>query len=104
MTVTANKDRQLGATLIGVSLLFLCCQSLKLIPDIYEGFICGADYCASNSVINTLITLSNLLMCINSAANFLMYMVRGSKFRRAFLRTYGCGGAGRTCCQWCAKG
>lgn len=93
ISVVAKKDKALGATLIGVSLLFLCCQSLKLIPDIYEAFYCepGSNYCATNNIINTLITLSNLLMCINSAANFLMYMVRGTKFRRAFIRTYtGC--------------
>ena len=93
--MVAKKDKALGATLIGVSLLFLSCQSLKLIPDIYEGFFCEVDYdssyCESNKVISTMITLSNLLMCINSAANFLMYMVRGTKFRRAFIDTYtGC--------------
>ncbi len=91
ISVTANKDKALGATLIGVSVLFLGCQSVKLLPDIYEGFICGQDYCETNKVISTLITLSNLFMCINSAANFLMYMVRGTKFRMAFINTYtGC--------------
>ncbi len=90
-TVSAGgKEKALGVTLIGVSVLFLSCQSLKLIPDVYE-FICDTEYCESNPVIDTLISLSNLLMCINSAANFLMYMVRGTKFRRAFIRTYaGC--------------
>ena len=46
--------------------------------------------CESIPALETIITLSNLLMCINSAANFLMYMVRGTKFRRAFLQTYAC--------------
>ncbi len=46
------------------------------------------DYCGTTWWIDMITTLSNLLMCINSAANFLMYMLRGAKFRRAFLRTY----------------
>ena len=33
-------------------------------------------------------SLANLLPCVNSAANFLVYMLRGEKFRKAFLRTY----------------
>ena len=92
--MTARKDKALGATLVGVSVLFLACQSLKLIPDVYEGFFCGekeeegSGYCPSNQFMDIIVTVSNLLMCINSAANFIMYMVRGSKFRRAFIRTY----------------
>ncbi len=35
-------------------------------------------------------SISNLLSCFNSAANFLIYMLRGRKFREAFLSTYGC--------------
>jgi len=35
-------------------------------------------------------SLANLLSCINSSANFLVYMLRGKKFRDAFLVTYGC--------------
>jgi hypothetical protein len=92
--VAGGSDRALGATLVGVSLLFIACQSLKLIPDVYEGFLCERSsdstggYCRGSHAINVMITLSNLLMCVNSAANFLMYMLRGSKFRRAFIRTY----------------
>ena len=41
--------------------------------------------CEAIPALETIITLSNLFMCINTAANFLMYMVRGTKFRRAFL-------------------
>ena len=35
-------------------------------------------------------SLANLMCCFNSAANFLVYMLRGKKFRDAFLHTYGC--------------
>ena len=37
---------------------------------------------------NFLFSLANLFACINSAANFLIYMLRGKKFRKAFLSTY----------------
>ena len=33
-------------------------------------------------------SLANLFACINSSANFLIYMLRGKKFRDAFLSTY----------------
>ena len=35
----------------------------------------------------------NLFVCINSYTNFLLYMVRGKKFREAFYQTY------FSCCQ-----
>ena len=51
-------------------------QRLSEIADINEGFFCGVlGECEANPVLETIIILSNLLMCINSAANFLMYMV-----------------------------
>ena len=42
-------------------------------------------------------SISNLLSCVNSAVNFLIYMLRGKKFRDVFLKTYSCSrsGAGR---------
>ena len=33
-------------------------------------------------------TYWNIFVCINSAANFLLYMVKGKKFREAFCQTY----------------
>ena len=32
--------------------------------------------------------LSHLFACINSSANFLIYYVKGTKFRRAWVQTY----------------
>ncbi|CAB4054859.1 unnamed protein product [Lepeophtheirus salmonis] len=94
---TSSTSMNLGKTLIGVSVLFLFCQSFKIIPDVYEGIWCNIRSkdpnaplasCPTNTVIDILISLSNLLMCINSAMNFFMYMLRGSKFRQAFYNTY----------------
>ena len=61
----------LGKTLISVSILYLCCHSLKLVPDMYEFIWCqkltlkiNDVACETNVVIEILISLSNLLMCI----------------------------------------
>jgi len=43
-------------------------------------------------------SLSNLLSCVNSSANFLLYMLRGKKFRDAFCQTYF-----RIFCKCCRK-
>ena len=40
-------------------------------------------------VINSIVRISHLLVCVNSSANFLIYYVYGTKFRRAFVATYG---------------
>ena len=88
----------MGMTLIFISVLFIVCQSVKIIPDMYE-LVCekkrgrgghrGAT-CQSTAFIDAVISVSNLMSVLNSAANFLVYMLRGRKFREAFLRTYGC--------------
>jgi hypothetical protein len=45
----------------------------------------------SVDILTSSCSLANLLSCINSSANFLVYMLRGKKFRDAFVVTYGCG-------------
>ena len=47
-----------------------------------------SEKCETTVFIETMISLSNLLVCFNSAANFLLYMLRGKKFRDAFCQTY----------------
>nr|XP_040571769.1 G-protein coupled receptor daf-37-like [Lepeophtheirus salmonis] len=91
-----EQEISLAITLVFVSILFISCQSLKIIPDLYELF-CQKDdssnmKCYSTPFIDTIVSLSNVLTCFNSAANFLVYMLRGKKFRDAFLETYGCRG------------
>ena len=45
-------------------------------------------HCQTTEFIETAISISNLLTVVNSAANFLIYMLRGKKFRDLFLQTY----------------
>ena len=61
----------------------------------------GKLICESNSFIESAISFANLSSCVNSSANFLIYMLRGKKFRDLFLETYCCkapqyGGAGQS--------
>ena len=86
---------ELGVTLVAISLVFVVCQSIKLIPDIYEIIVCDHFSHSSQELschapvfIDALMSLANLFCCINSAANFLFYMLRGKKFRDAFKQTY----------------
>ena len=110
-----NKDQKkkqseidMAITLVAISLMFVLCQSVKLIAEIYEQIACdhftgfvGQEFstieeqiqnrakCHQTTVeIDVSKSLGNLFVCINSAANFLLYMVRGKKFREAFYQTY----------------
>ncbi len=55
-------------------------------------------HCQTSEFIETVISMSNLLICFNSAANFLLYMLRGKKFRDAFCQTYF-----GLVCKWCTR-
>ena len=82
-------DRDLIRVLVGISLLFLVCQSVKIIPDVYELLACsGRTRCVAPDFVLFVAKLSHLLVCINSASNFLIYFLHGAKFRRAFQQTF----------------
>ena len=92
-----QEEHSLGIILIIMSILFIICQSLKIVPDMYEIIACkkvdesnnSSQECTFPAVIDKLTQLSHLLVCINSAANFLIYYCAGGKFREAWLDTYG---------------
>jgi hypothetical protein len=97
--VPKKHEVSLAITLVAISVLFICCQSLKIVTDVYElfcekieirGTFGGAMVCVNNPIIEVVIILANLSTCVNSAANFLVYMLRGKKFRDLFLETYCC--------------
>ena len=92
-----SKEFDMGLTLAGISLMFVLCQSVKLVPDVYELMVCDHfkiaqgehdENCINTKKIDFVTSLGNLFVCINSAANFLLYMVRGKKFRDLFCQTY----------------
>jgi len=89
-------EHNLGWILVGMSALFITCQSLKIIPDLYEVIICNEQrtngkVCTTSSqpVINMITRLSHLLVCFNLSANFVFYYLKGEKFRKAWIETYG---------------
>ena len=91
------QEHKLGCILIAISFLFITCQSFKLLPDVYEIVFCRftgseggahAQQCVTTGLINKIVDLSHLLVCFNSAANFLIYLFGGEKFRRVWLETY----------------
>lgn len=47
-------------------------------------------------------SITNVLMALNSAVNFLIYCLVGKKFRRIFVEMFLCGG-GRRCCFCCRR-
>ncbi|TRY73600.1 hypothetical protein TCAL_08729 [Tigriopus californicus] len=88
-----KEEHNLGIILISMSTLFIICQSLKIIPDLYELIWCNQDpdteECHFNTLTSGIIRISHLLVCFNSAANFVVYYVSGRKFRKAWLDLYG---------------
>ena len=86
-----QEEHSLGIILIIMSILFIICQSLKIVPDMYEITVCKPvnNKCEFPPIIKNLTMISHLLVCINSAANFLIYYCAGGKFREAWLETYG---------------
>ena len=97
-----NEERRkfeidMAITLVAISFMFVFCQSIKLVADVYELSVCdhfkiaeeGYDpKCQNPEEIDILISLGNLFCCVNSAANFLVYIIKGKNFREAFFDKY----------------
>ena len=88
-----RQEHKLGILLVSISILFICCQSFKIIPDIYELIYCphveGQDHeCETTPFISTCVSLSHLLVCGNCALNWIVYLLAGEKFRRVWCQTY----------------
>ena len=92
-----SREVELAITCVIISLMFVVCQIVKLVADIYELAVCdhfklhknGYDpSCQNNVTIDIFMCLGNLFSCINSASNFLLYMIKGKIFRDAFCKTY----------------
>ena len=83
-----RQEHKLGIMLVSISLLFILCQSFKIIPDLYEVLVCESEHCDTTPFVQTCINLSHLLVCFNSSANFVIYLLGGEKFRRVWCETY----------------
>lgn len=86
-----RQEHKLGILLVAISILFILCQSFKMIPDLYEIMYCESiANCESTPFVTFCVNLSHLLVCFNSSANFVIYLLGGEKFRRAWCATYLC--------------
>ena len=88
-----RQEHKLGTLLVSISFLFICCQSFKMIPDIYELIKCPPvdgqpQACETTPFISTCVSLSHLLVCCNSALNWIVYLLAGEKFRRVWCEVY----------------
>jgi len=85
-----SKERNMAVVLICIVIMFITCQSLKIIPDVYEAVFCNHDenVCNSTTAIEVLISVSHLFLAINSAFNFIIYMFRGDRFRHVFWKIF----------------
>jgi len=87
-----KKDKNMAIVLICIVVMFILCQSLKIIPDIFEAFFCDhsndTSACQSPFSLEILISVSHLMLAVNSASNFLIYMLRGDKFRQFFFQIF----------------
>ena len=64
-----------------------------MIPDIYEFIFCPPkegeqQECETTPFISTCVSLSHLLVCCNSALNWIIYLLAGEKFRKVWCETY----------------
>ncbi|XP_023332149.1 FMRFamide receptor [Eurytemora carolleeae] len=89
----SKKELQMVQILLLIVIMFVICQSFKIIPDLYEVFQCSfgerrIPACWENppKVVNTLSIISHLALSINSSVNFFVYVAWGSKFRKALMR------------------
>lgn len=90
-TAAQKKERSMAVVLICIVVMFIVCQSVKIIPDMYEAAVCehdGKTPCKSTALVEFLISLSHLLLAVNSASNFIIYMARGDKFRTVFTKLF----------------
>ena len=84
-TFKQNTEAKRGIILVCISVMFVLCQSVKIVPDLYEVLFCrigssglnSKGLCISHSVIDYIVDVSHLLLAINSSTNVIIYMLKG---------------------------
>lgn len=77
--------------LVMVVALFLVCNSVALIVNIFEATISGEEASeAAREVLPVLIDVGSFLVVFNSSANFLIYIIFSKQFRKVLFRTIVC--------------
>lgn len=90
-----DEEIDLAGILISVVSIFIACQSVKLVPDLYEMFTCtlrglrqDRGTCPGDPTIEYFIDISHFALALNSAANFFIYILKGGRFRDVILQMF----------------
>ena len=81
LSTIQKREISLAVMILIVVAVFFVCNTMALIINILE--ING-----SSSIIDFLTPVSNLLVTINSSANFVIYCIFGKKFQRLLLNMF----------------
>jgi len=88
LTSRQRRDVAVAGVLVGIILVFLVCHCFKFIVNIYETYISntGADINeAWTDSLTIVVSMSHLLLTLNSSLNFGIYCYKDEKFRSVFL-------------------
>ncbi|XP_063441179.1 FMRFamide receptor-like [Mytilus trossulus] len=90
MSTSASKEANLTVMLIAVIIVFLVCQLPSIADNIlWTIFEKGQLHCSIHYIRFT--TMSNLMVVVNSAINFILYCLFGKRFRKVFIKIF---------CKW----
>jgi hypothetical protein len=89
MNARTARENNLTIMVIVVVLVFLICQILAMIDNIYLTTVPQSQL-NQNEYFIRFSGISTDMVCLNSAINFLLYCVFGNKFRKVFLHMYWC--------------
>ena len=85
--------RILSRILLSRTTVFILCQSIKLIPDVFEIFACkpfhyeiGECPYGATQIINIVIHISHLSLTINAGANLLLYIFYGKHLHDSLIK------------------
>lgn len=89
-----SNDIKLAPILFGVVIVFVLCNSLRVILNIYDFSVVDSIIDCEKKGVGRLppswilcsISVSHLLLMVNSSVNFLVYCVAGTRFRRVLVR------------------
>ncbi|XP_069106982.1 FMRFamide receptor-like [Argopecten irradians] len=84
-----GEQQRITLMLISVGIVFIVCQIPSAFLIIYNAYLEHADIIPTKSEINSMRiagNVTNLLLLLNAAINFMLYSVMSTKFRRVFLR------------------
>lgn len=87
MSSSASKETNMTVMLIAVIMVFLFCQLPSIADNIlWAIFDDQTKRCSRHYIQFT--TISNLMVVVNSASNFILYCLFGKRFRRVFIKIF----------------